>query len=431
VETLMPQSAGIHWRKLRSCVTDRDLTKFSLYSLRHYAGSVWLRDGISLPRVSRMMGHADIATTEQVYIKILRELDETRLREMKLVSDRLGERYRQLGLELPSAPIPMLVAPPTLVQEPVALLPANGTPQLPSVPVPEPTAMPARPRAMADLRAMLNREVLELYDAGMAPDRIARKLKIASSSVRNWIDDRHTEVVYRSKHDTDPATREKRDAEARRLAEEEGLSYREIAERLGMRVHTLRQTAYRQGWRAPTKVKRYIPKQTVEERRAYQHQYDASDARREARKRYWASEKGQEARIRANESRWGKHRVAAEAAGITITPRRTFSNDEERQAAMREAQHRYKTSDIGREKGREDRRKHWERKRAAAQPEEVACECGRTFMRTYRPGRPRTKCEECSPPDQRPPRTEYHRELKRRLRERARAESGQISDKMA
>lgn len=87
----------------------------------------------------------------------------------------------------------------------------------------------------------------------------ARKLKIASSSVRNWIDDRNTEVVYRSKHDTDPATREKR-TRRHALAEEDGLSYREIAERLGMRVQTVRATAYRQGWKATKKVKRYDPR---------------------------------------------------------------------------------------------------------------------------------------------------------------------------
>ena len=46
-------------------------TKF--HGLRHTAGSLWIKAGISLLRASRWLGHSHMRTTEKIYIHLLRE----------------------------------------------------------------------------------------------------------------------------------------------------------------------------------------------------------------------------------------------------------------------------------------------------------------------------------------------------------------------
>jgi integrase/DNA-directed RNA polymerase specialized sigma24 family protein len=419
--TLSPESIGIHWRKLRARVSERDLSKISLYSLRHYAGSIWLRGGMSLARVSKMMGHTDIRTTEKHYIKILRELDEDRLHDMRQIGHGLDRRYQALGLQLASTPVPMLTPPDPIVLERPPVLPA---------PDPEPTVAPAitepaqapTPRTVRALVAQQRRDVLAAYDAGMKVPVIARKLEMSETNVRNIIDDRVTEVrTGPSKRDLPRVDRAQRDAEARRLAEEEGLSYREIAARVGMRVGSLRQLAHRQGWKAAKKPVRYNHgqyKSSEEERaRAALHQ-----------RRYRARQRGEEEpplpplppkqigrprvlndeeRIEHSRDSSRKYKTSEKGRESTQRYRQSEKNNE--------AQHRYKTSEKGKAAGRRDRKKYWERKRTSAKTVEMTCECGRTFLRPYKPGKPRTKCEVCSPPEA--DRNARRREDRRRVRE--------------
>jgi integrase len=259
VGTLSAESIGIHWRKLRARVTERDLTKITLYSLRHYAGSIWLRDGMSLPRVSAMMGHTDIRTTEKIYIKILRELDEDRLHGMRQIGHGLDRRYRALGLALGHTTVPVLTPPQPIVERhPLAQL-APPAPTLDGqdsiVPIPAVTAVPM---TLAEMREAVKRDVLAMFDAGMAPPVIARKKGISRGTVVNYIDDRNTAVAYGpSKWDEPAETKTARYAEAKRLAEEGGLSYREIGLLLGIKVGALRGYASRHGWKATTKPVRY------------------------------------------------------------------------------------------------------------------------------------------------------------------------------
>jgi integrase/transposase len=262
VERLMPQDAGIHWRKIRKHfglrLSSEPDKSFSLYSLRHYAGSVWLRGGISLANVSKMMGHSSIEVTERHYIRILRELDELRLREMQRVDASLVERYGYLGLELPSAPMPQLEASQPALPFPVE----SDQPSAEVVErVPDAIEIAAGPaaqaRTMAELKEQQMAEAFRLFDDGMGLPRIARRIDVSEATLRNWIDDRHTNVVLgNSRHRQSMSKAELAELmdRARQLAEQEGLSYREIAVKLGVRVGALRAWAYRHGWRAPRKA---------------------------------------------------------------------------------------------------------------------------------------------------------------------------------
>jgi integrase/DNA invertase Pin-like site-specific DNA recombinase len=400
--TLAPSSIGIHWRKLREPVTERDLSKITLYSLRHYAGSIWLRDGMSTPRVSAMMGHKNIEFTQQVYVKVLRELDEDRLRGMRQIGSGIDRRYRALGLELASTPVPVLDAQQSLVQI------ASAAPAIVANPIEQSTAaVTTVPTTLAEMREAIRLDVLAMFDAGMAPSVIARKTGVSGSTVRNYIDDRDTDVACGpSKWDEDATTKEARYAEARRLAEEEGLSYREIGLKLGIKVGALRGYANRHGWKAARKPVRYNPgeyKLSAEERaRQAEHQ-------RRHRERKRLIEAGLEIPPELQ-----VQTPVAKPKPPKAAPKPKLG-EEERRAHDRESKRRYKLSDRGRAKGRADRKKHWARKRAAAKTVEVVCACGRTFLRPYKPGKPRTKCEVCSPPT--PDRNARRREERRRLRQ--------------
>jgi integrase len=63
--------------------------KWRYHDLRHYAGSIWLMNGLSLYEVSRLLGHTSIKTTERVYAHTLDELSQARE-----VIDRVSEQHR-------------------------------------------------------------------------------------------------------------------------------------------------------------------------------------------------------------------------------------------------------------------------------------------------------------------------------------------------
>jgi integrase len=397
--TLSAESIGIHWRKLRRRATERDLEPFDLYSLRHYAGSVWLRDlgPKELPRISRMMGHSNIETTEQVYIKILREMDEIRLNNMHQIGSGLDRRYRALGLNLGYTPVPALAAPEPIAAQTQLLPPAPQDP----VDQPEPIE-PLPPMAPINIKAIKEtaaRQVLAMFDARMNLNAIARKTGLSAGTIRNIIDDRYTEMrTGPSKWHMSAEERAERDAEARRLAEEEGLSYREIAALLGMRVASLRQVACRQGWKAARKRVTYN-----------QPEYKGTPAERargaEAMRRHRERQK----LIAAGEPIPPELEKRPSIPGPIVNHRPKMS-DEERKAQIRawkqseagresaaryrqseknrDAQHRYKTSEKGRAKAREYQRKR-------RQPVEITCDCGRTFSLIPRSDRPRTLCDQC------------------------------------
>ena len=60
------RNSFLRWRFDRACEV-AGLTGISLKTLRHTAGSLALASGASLPTASRLLGHARVSTTADVY----------------------------------------------------------------------------------------------------------------------------------------------------------------------------------------------------------------------------------------------------------------------------------------------------------------------------------------------------------------------------
>jgi integrase len=70
---------GLYQAFLRTC-TRAKIEGFTVYSLRHYAITLWLRAGVPVHVVQRMAGHKHLATTAR-YVHLLRgDLDEAAMR---------------------------------------------------------------------------------------------------------------------------------------------------------------------------------------------------------------------------------------------------------------------------------------------------------------------------------------------------------------
>lgn len=55
-------------------VSDREYGHRHFHALRHFAGSAWLEAGVSLPEVSRLLGHANMAITARIYSHAVAEV---------------------------------------------------------------------------------------------------------------------------------------------------------------------------------------------------------------------------------------------------------------------------------------------------------------------------------------------------------------------
>jgi integrase/transposase len=221
---LMPKVARDHWRKIkqRAGLSDK---KFTLHMLRHYAGSVWIREPeMTLYKVSRMLGHSSVTLTEQYYLHELRERDEQRLAGIARISERLEARYRHFGLVMPAAKIPLLSPPPTPVSH---------------------YELPPLDKPIAELTFEEKRlRVAQLRKAGMQATEIAQTLDLGRRTVIRLFDEEGIEFVPLT-----PENSAERRAAARRLAVEEGLTCPEIARRLRLRLGTVEGWGSRDGWR--------------------------------------------------------------------------------------------------------------------------------------------------------------------------------------
>jgi len=64
------RNSFFRWRFDRACET-AGLTGISIKTMRHSAGSLALASGASLPTTSRLLGHAKVSTTANVYSHML------------------------------------------------------------------------------------------------------------------------------------------------------------------------------------------------------------------------------------------------------------------------------------------------------------------------------------------------------------------------
>lgn len=55
---------------------NQDIPIISIHGLRHTHASVLLANGVSVASLSKRLGHADITTTQKVYVHVIQELED-------------------------------------------------------------------------------------------------------------------------------------------------------------------------------------------------------------------------------------------------------------------------------------------------------------------------------------------------------------------
>ena len=78
---------------VRKFVKRNNLPYFTPHSLRHTHATLLIAEGVSIPTVSRRLGHSSIATTSKIYIHAIQSADEiaSNALEDKLKLERLKE----------------------------------------------------------------------------------------------------------------------------------------------------------------------------------------------------------------------------------------------------------------------------------------------------------------------------------------------------
>jgi len=61
---------------VRKFVKRNNLPYFTPHSLRHTHATLLIAEGVSIPTVSRRLGHSSIATTSKIYIHAIQSADE-------------------------------------------------------------------------------------------------------------------------------------------------------------------------------------------------------------------------------------------------------------------------------------------------------------------------------------------------------------------
>jgi integrase len=203
--------------------------RFTAHQLRHFAGSIWLAEGMPLDEVSRLMGHSRIETTRKTYIHQLQH--DTRARE---ALERVSSLFtgRPVPDALPSAPgVPLRLEH----QQPgnqAAVADANGM---------EPVVMatdngPAAPLDFSKgLRELQREHALSLWPAHSTRE-IAKMVKVSQMAVAEWIQEAHGNLKRRvlrtrryenrTPEETEEINRKQREAYRRRR----GLSPERIAD---------------------------------------------------------------------------------------------------------------------------------------------------------------------------------------------------------
>ena len=166
-------------------------SNFSPHALRHFAGSLWLAQGMQLKDVSWRLGHKTTAITEKVYMHQLKH-DE----RAKQIVARLHAAFPKIA---PSAAQTTTVIAPEIVDlapDPVPLL-RPPPPPSPSLVAPVPrlkangyTTRVAnhgrRARSLEDAPQWLS-EALDMVDQGCTVVEIAHTLRRGEATVTEWL----------------------------------------------------------------------------------------------------------------------------------------------------------------------------------------------------------------------------------------------------
>ena len=74
---------------VRKFVKRNDLPHFTPHSLRHTHANLLIAEGVSIPTVSRRLGHSSIATTSKIYVHAIQSADEI---ASSAIEDKLNPR---------------------------------------------------------------------------------------------------------------------------------------------------------------------------------------------------------------------------------------------------------------------------------------------------------------------------------------------------
>ena len=247
----------LRWRhhnilKLAGLIDADGIPNFTPHALRHFAGSLWLAEGMTLKDVSWRLGHKTTKMSENVYLHQLRHD-----KRAKQVMDRVAA-IRFPGIAgshsdpPPALPSAIEVADASgvidLKATTVAELPPApaqiSLPEIPEIPRLQPDRYTARPpgraaRTLQDAPMWLD-DALDMVEQGHTVVEIAIRLQRGEATVRKWLN-----VAGVAKPGTHAAAVRTAELEAK-FAElsAQGHQLTDIAYRLGIPMTTLKR------WRA-------------------------------------------------------------------------------------------------------------------------------------------------------------------------------------
>jgi integrase len=174
IQTIIPKVM-----KRAGLVKDDGTHKFTAHQLRHFAGSIWLAEGMPLDQVSRLLGHGSSAITQKVYIHQLQH------------DDRAAVAIERIGALISGQPVPTVQMIEQAIAEPEVRLNSSYD-RVIEMPVSAP--QPAPIRTIKDLRAMQRGRALELWKANRSAAEIAAELGVTNVTVTSWIQEDHGDL---------------------------------------------------------------------------------------------------------------------------------------------------------------------------------------------------------------------------------------------
>jgi integrase/transposase-like protein len=190
----------MRWRhhnvmKLAGLVDANGEPHFTPHVLRHFAGSLWLAEGMTLKDVSWRLGHKSTKMTENVYLHQLRHDKRAKQVMNRVAAVRFPGIAGSAGL-IPAMNVVDEIETPDKVIDleattVTALPPPMKTPEISPIRIDRPERYTAhspgrRPRTLEDAPQWLD-EALELLEQGYGLVEIARRLQRGEATVARWL----------------------------------------------------------------------------------------------------------------------------------------------------------------------------------------------------------------------------------------------------